>query len=126
MNLHGIVSPLIAAVNPHVVGSVLASAGYTTAPSGKRTPNFSRTDGVTMQVQALAGEELKLVDGLNIQGVKRAVYLFGDIKGVDRVEAKGGDLLEFLGSTWLVVTVLETWDTAGWCKVAVAKQDASA
>jgi len=34
--------------------------------------------------------------------------------------AKGGDLLDFGGQTWLVTAVLETWPD--WCKVGVTLQ----
>jgi hypothetical protein len=50
------------------------------------------------------------------------VYLYGDVQGVNRPEAKGGDVLLFHGRIWLVIAVLETWGAAEWCKVAVAEQ----
>ena len=121
MNLHGLVSTQIGVVNPPLVGAWLASTGYATDAAGHRTPIYDRTDGISMQVQALDGEELKQVDSLNVEGVKRAVYMFGDVQGANRPAAKGGDLLVFNSATWLVVMVLETWEV-GWCKVAVSRQ----
>jgi len=83
-----------------------------------------------MQVQALSAEDLKHPNFLNVQGVKRAVYLFGNVQGTVRPDAKGGDLLVFpqnrggLNRTWLVVAVFETWtpDAQGFCKVGVVLQ----
>jgi hypothetical protein len=121
MNLHAIASPLVGIVNPPVVGTWRQGDGYTTSPAGKREPTFTDVPDVPMQVQALEGDDLTLVDGLNIEGLKRAVYMYGDVQGIDRADGKGGDVLIFSGSYWLVVKVLETWAT-GWCKVAVAKQ----
>ena len=62
---------------------------------------------------------------LDIQGVLRAAYIQGNVEGINRVRGKGGDLLTFNGETWLVVVVLETWDTPGWCKVAINLQTAA-
>lgn len=122
MNLHAIAGPIVAVVNPTVMGDLLVSMGSTTDDTGFRTPAYTTTSNVPMQVQALSGPELALTEGLNIQGVKRAVYLYGNVEGINRVDAKGGDLLKFGGKTWLVVAVLETWDGPGWCKVAVTEQ----
>lgn len=120
MNLHAIAGPIVAAVNPTVFGRLWTSDGYITSPSGKRSPTYSLTPNVALQVQALSAPELAQTESLNIEGVKRAVYVNGDVQGVDRVDGKGGDLLDFNAKRWLVVTVLETWP--GWCKVAVALQ----
>ena len=123
MNLHAIVSPVVGAINRNVFGDLVTNQGYSTDAAGRRTPTMVTVEGVRMQVQALSGPELAQLDGLNIQAVKRGVYLFGDVQGVVRPEAKGGDLLRFSGREWLVVAVLETWGEAKWCKVAVTLQD---
>lgn len=121
MNLAALVGSLVGVVNPPVLGTWRQSTGYTTDTAGKRTALFHDVPSVSMQVQALDGEELTMVDSLSIEGVKRAVYMLGDVQGVDRSDGKGGDILIFAGSPWLVIKVLETWAT-GWCKVAVSKQ----
>ena len=123
MNLHAIAAPLVGVVNENVVGDIRVNQGYVTDAAGRRAASYTNIAGVRMQVQALTGPELKQLDGLNIQGVKRGVYLFGDIQGVNRPEAKGGDVLVFSNRVWLVVTVLETWGEAQWCKVAVVLQE---
>lgn len=133
MNLHAIAAPFVAAVNPHVPAALLINTGYTTSAAGKRAPAFANPVPIMAQVQALSGGELQLMEGLNIQGVKRAMYLYGDVKGVDRAAGDGGDLISFdtsvdvptplQGTIWLVSVVLETWDTSGWCKVGTVKQN---
>ena len=45
------------------------------------------------QVQALSGRDLRQIEGLNLQGTLRAVYLNGVIDGIVRVALKGGDLI---------------------------------
>lgn len=121
MNLNMIANGVIAAVNPNLIGSILKSAGYSTAPSGARTPAYQTINDVRMQVQALDAKELEQVDSLNIEGEKRGVWFDGNLLGVVAAKGKGGDLLKFDGSTWLIVKVFETWPT-GWCHVAVAIQ----
>ena len=113
------------AVNPNIDATLLRANGYTTDATGHRTPN-TRAIQVKAQVQALTARELAQMDGLNVEGVMRAVYLYGDIEGVVRADSKGGDVLEFRETpysfvrSWRVVTVLETWPE--WCKVAVVMQ----
>lgn len=125
MDLRAITAPAINVVNPPVDGLWQRSVGYVTGAAGKREAAYARAVPLSCQVQALESDELKQMDGLNIQGVKRGVYLTGNVEGVDRPDAKGGDLLTFLQQTWLVVHVFETWDVAGWCKVGVVKQVAA-
>lgn len=120
MNLHGIVSPIIAAVNPMMPGKVRYSDGYEMGPGRKQVPKYLATVDVSLQVQPLSTGDLKHLEAQNIQGVQRAVYMFGDTQGVVRPLAKGGDLLDFGGQTWLVTAVLETWPD--WCKVGVTLQ----
>ena len=123
MNLHAVAAPIAGVVSGTTLGVWRRNAGtYTTDAAGNRTPDYVDTPDTPMQVQALQGGDLKLVESLNIQGVKRAVYMAGDVQGVDRTSGKGGDLLEFDGAAWLVTLVLETWTGSDWCKVAVTKQ----
>jgi hypothetical protein len=125
MNLHQIVSGVISAVNPLIVGTLYASTGPTTvADDGSQSPTFAPGVGVNLQVQALTGSELRHLDMLNQQGVMRAVYINGPLDGVDRPAGKGGDILSWLGNYWLVTQVLEPWnDSAGWTKVAATLQN---
>lgn len=129
MNLHQIVGPVIAAVNPWTVGSLAVSTGATIAPGGKQTPTWQIFTGILMQVQAFSARELQHVDYLNLQGLVRSVYMNGDVEGLERFAGKGGDVLLFanpqtgLTGAWLVNEVMETWDQDGWCRVIVTLQD---
>lgn len=134
MKLHAIAGLIIAAVNPMIPGELSRSTGYATAATGRREPSYAPAETIDMQVQGLTGQELRLVESLNIQGIKRAIHLPGDVKGVDRATNTGGDLIRFgtgprvpaslQGTEWLVTLVMETWDTGNWCRVAVVKQNA--
>lgn len=121
MNLNVVASAATRAVTPAVPGTLYLSDGYTTDAAGKRTPRY-RPRAVTVDLQAASGKDLQQLDGLAIQGVSRVAYLNGDVQGLNRTERKGGDMLRVRGDYWLVVTVLETWDTPGWTKVALSQQ----
>jgi len=127
MNLHGVVRGPVNAINPDIQGLILRSAGYDTKLDGYRRPKYLQAQSISLQVQALAGGDLRHAEFLNLQGVLRAVYLFGDTQGVERVAVKGGDLLQFPEypgapiTNWLVTEVLETWNP-GWSKVIATQQ----
>lgn len=122
MNLHAVVASAIQAVNPFAIGSLRINTGtYTTTADYKRVPAYSQVDGIPMQVQPLTAKDLRYLDGLNLQGTERAVYLNGSLLGVQRLNQRGGDLLCFDDQVWLTTSVIETWRT-GWCKVGVTLQ----
>lgn len=77
---------------------------------------------VTAQIQALSFRDIAQMDGLNIEGTRRAIYFYGRIEGLVRPEGRGGDLVYFPdGTVWLVAIVLEQWPD--WCKVAATLQN---
>jgi hypothetical protein len=119
MNLHGIVSNAIGALNPQQSITVMQSTGYTTAADGTQVPSYFVIPA-TGQVQALTGSDIMKLNGLNIQGVTQKAYLTGDFEGVFRVLGKGGDLLKFGGQTYLVTAVLERWPD--WVCVGITMQ----
>lgn len=122
LNLHGLVRGAIQSVNTDVNVTWRQSSGSAVGPSGKRTPSYNPDVMIRGNVQALTYKDLMQLDGLNLNGEKRAIYLFGDKQGVVRPNAQGGDLIvDAGGSTWLVVQSLEQWPT--WCKVAVTLQN---
>ena len=120
MDLRGIANSVSSTVNSNVPIIYYKSDGYTIGAGQKQVPSYS--DGIAGfgQVQALDSIALKHLEGLNIQGVVRAIYLYGDIAGVIRPDARGGDLIQIGCDQWLVVTVIEHW--TGWCKVAAQYQ----
>lgn len=129
MNLHAIVRGAISAINPDVMAMVRRSTGAPTVlADGTQVPTYSDTV-VRMQVQALTYSDLQKLDALNIQGVRRAVYLNGAVMGVVRAAQRGGDMLIFPtgtlpeGDTWLCVQALEQWPD--WCKIAITLQNGS-
>jgi hypothetical protein len=123
MNLHSIVGPLVAVVNPTQFGSIRRSSGYITDTDGKQIPQYEVFNGIPMQVQSLSNDELHQLEGLNIQGNKQAIYLYDEWSGIVRVGKQGGDLLIVGGQVWLAAIVLESW--TNWTKLAVTLQNGS-
>jgi len=136
MNLQAIAVPVIAAVNPPITATLMISTGYTVGPDFSQVPSWATVAGVQCQVQPLSSDDLRQLEGLNVQGTHRAVYLNGNIEGIDRQAVKGGDMLQFPSlpdfpgqTTWLVTQVLEHWGdgqgAAGWSRLAVTLQNGS-
>lgn len=129
MNLHAIVRGAITTVNQDVPATLRRSNGYVINPDGTQVPGYTDVPGIPVQVQALSFQDLHQLDGLNIQGVRRALYLNGSAMGVVRNLQVGGDLFIFAdgilpeGNTWLVAHVLEQWGPgAEWCKCVITLQ----
>lgn len=127
MDLRGIANGVSSAINPNIAVTVRKSTGYTVGTGGKQSPTYATGVDGFAQKQALDGNDLRQLDGLNIQGEIKAMYLRGVLAGVVRPDSKGGDLIEIKDptthavlETWLVVKVLEGW--ASWTKVAIVKQ----
>lgn len=122
MNLHGLAVAAISLVNPQVPVQVRFSMGNTIGADGFQVPTFSAPVPMRAQIQPLTFRDIQQVAGLNLQGTRRALYLFGEADGLVRVSQKGGDLITFPdGSVYLVAIVLEQWPD--WCKVAVTLQN---
>ncbi len=130
MNLHSIAVGYVSAVNPLQACSVQISNGYTTNPDGTRVPAYQPAVTIQGQVQALTYKDLIQTEGLNLQGSRYAIYLYGDIEAIVRADNKGGDLITLPnGQVYLVAQVLEHWfdgpSTSWWCKVVATLQNGS-
>lgn len=133
-NLRALVNSITRSVNANVTATLLRSMGSVKKAGGVRVPQFAKAP-IQVQVQALSYGDLQQLEGLNIQGSRRAVYLNGAVFSIVRVDQKGGDIFIFErgllpeGTTWLAVHVLEQWQDgragASWAKVAITLQDES-
>ncbi len=121
MDLLSLTTGAISIINPLDVLVIQVSTGSTTADDGTPVPSYA--DPITRpgQVQPLTFNDLKQLEGLNIQGSLKAIYIEGHINGIVRSKNKGGDLVtDPHGNVWLVTQVLEFWPN--WTKVAVTLQ----
>jgi len=124
VNLHGITSPAVGVVNPHVLVTLRVSTGYTTDDTGRQTPTYAADVTVMAQVQSLSARDLRQLESLNLQNIQNTIYLSGQVSGIVRASGKGGDLIVMGdGTVYLVVAVLEQWPD--WVKVAVTLQNNS-
>ena len=125
-NVRALANKYIQVTNPNQKINWIQSNGYVTDDAGKRTPK-TITLTVDAQVQALSATDLKHIDGLNITGVMRSVYMYGNAAGVVRADQIGGDILVFpeapncCNKNWLITQVMETWPD--WCHVIVTLQE---
>ena len=122
MDLRSIVNGVSSTVNGNERVSVLRSEGFTIGAGARQVPSYGLPVIGFAQVQALDGDDLKQLDGLNLQGAIRAIYLRGELAGALRPDQTGGDLVKRFNDseTWLVVKVLETWPN--WVKAVIVRQ----
>jgi hypothetical protein len=129
MNLRAIANAATQAINPNIPVTVKSPNDYTIDPATRRQVPSYITTSAQGQLQALDGDDLKQLFGLNIQGSIRAMYLYGSIAGVIRPDASPQSHVIFTSNEggvvksreWGVFKVLETWPD--WCKVAIVYQD---
>ena len=120
MDLRGIANGVTSTVNPNQTVTVLRSTGYTIGAGRRQVPGYAAPITGPGQIQALDANDIKQLDGLNVQGTIRAIYLRGNLAGVIRPDGTGGDIVQIAGQDWLVVKVLEGWPT--WTKAAIVLQ----
>jgi hypothetical protein len=120
MDLRGIANGVTASVNPNITVTVKRSTGYAIGAGRKQVPSYAAPVSGPGQLQAMSADDIKQLDGLNIQGTIKAIYLRGVLAGVVRPDSTGGDIVEEGGRTWLVVKVLESWPN--WTKAAIVLQ----
>lgn len=127
MNLHAIAGPAVATVNPMVAVNVQIFTDMTIDDAGVRSPGYVTAIDVEAQIQALGYGDIQMIDGLQIEGERRKIYLHGRYYGLNRDEVKGGDLILYpdgakwpYGTTWLVAMVSEQWPD--WCSFIVTRQ----
>jgi hypothetical protein len=127
MNLHSLANSVVAVVNPNVRLQIQVSTGSTINPDGKRVPSYASSILVLGQVQPLGYRDIQQADALNIQGIRKTIFINGNVDGLVRVTNKGGDLITVLDGpnmgVYLVAQIEEAW--ADWCKALVTLQDGS-
>ncbi len=120
MNIRQIANSAIQRVNPDVQAILKKYAGNTIGPGRKPVPSYHPDQMVTVQLQPLSRGDIQHVDGLNIQGLAKVIYVNGSYFSVQRELEKGGDIFIINGEQWLVVEPVELWDS--WCRLIVVLQ----
>jgi len=129
MDLRTIANQVSNTVNPNIIVRLQTSAGSTLGAAGRQQPQYNPAITGPAQIQALDNVDLKKMEGMNISGSVRAIYMKGNLAGVIRPDSKGGDLITvpaapgvpalFVG-LWLTTKVLESWPL--WTKICIVKQ----
>ena len=124
MNLHGLVAGVVGAVNPLVTVSIQISLGDTTNADGSTVPIYAPAIQVQAQIQALQYNDIVQADSLNVQGVRRKMYINGEVDGLVRAKNKGGDIVTLPdGSVWKVAMIAEAWPD--WTAAIITLQNGS-
>lgn len=130
MNLHGLVSGAIGTINPFVPVTVQVSTGYTKSADHRQVPSYAAPVTVQAQVQPFSYKDIQQTSGMNLQGTRKAFYLYGKVDGLVRDTEQGGDLITMAdGTVWLVALISEQWfdgDTATWVKALATLQNTPA
>lgn len=126
MDLQAYTSAACASVTPPDTATVKISTGHSLPDAaGLMKPQYQTITNVRADVQAMSSTDLDMVDGLNLTGIKRSIYLHGQFAGIQRPNEKGGDLIIIASGAhkgvWLTVMVLENW--GDWCRIAVVLQN---
>lgn len=119
-NVRSLANKASRGINKNSLVSILRAKGYTIGTGKKQIPAYENAINGYAQAQALDNADLQKLEGLNIQGVYRAIYLCGPLHGVIRKTGQGGDIIKYNNATWLVLKILETWPT--WTKAAIVEQ----
>ncbi|EFC1656254.1 hypothetical protein FA798_19890 [Escherichia coli] len=120
MNLRQIANNAITSINPNIPAILKKYAGETIGPGRKPIPSYLPDQHVTIQLQPISRGDMQHVDGLNIQGLPKVIYVNGNYFSVQRELEQGGDIFVINGEQWLVVEPIELWPD--WCRLIAVLQ----
>ncbi|KZQ20253.1 hypothetical protein A3461_23575 [Enterobacter roggenkampii] len=120
MNLRQIANNAITSINPNIPAVLKKYAGEIICPGRKPTPSYLPDQNVTIQLQPISRGDMQHVDGLNIQGLAKVIYVNGNYFSVQREMEQGGDIFVINGEQWLVVEPVELWPD--WCRLIAVLQ----
>jgi hypothetical protein len=125
MNMHGVVSDIVSAVNPPISATVSKSTGYTVGADFSQIPTYSTITGMVQVQGFIEREAAPLLHhfNLNESAVIRKMYAYGNINANIRAISEGGDIVQFLwngaSTKWKVLRIFEMW--SDWCAVAIVQ-----
>lgn len=120
MDLRGIANGIASSVNNNMQVNILRSTGYVNGNGGKQIPQYANPVSQFAQLQPLNSDQLRQMDGLNVQGIMQTISLRGQVTAANRPKGTGGDIIKINGEDWLVVRVLESWPM--WTKAIIKLQ----
>ena len=120
MNLRSIANQLTQSINPNIQANIYKSNGWTVNPDRSRTPAFDPPISMMIQKQAMSQADLQHIDSLGLQGQFISIYTDGNWCGLNRKASEGGDIFEFEGNKWRVISIPENWEN--WTRVIACLQ----
>ncbi|EFM4663029.1 TPA: hypothetical protein RXJ23_001248 [Escherichia coli] len=120
MNLRQMANNAITSINPNIPAILKKYAGETIGSGRKPIPSYLPDQHVTIQLQPISRGDMQHVDGLNIQGLAKVIYVNGNYFSVQRELEQGGDIFVINGEQWLVVEPIELWPD--WCRLIAVLQ----
>lgn len=127
MNLQSIAWGQTKAINPSSRVLIKRSAGFVVNSAFQQVPQFSTYEAF-VDLQALNYEDIRHADLMSIQGMRRKMYITGQVNGLVRYAAQGGDLVNITDATstwngtwWKVADVTEYWQ--GWNSSCITLQN---
>lgn len=123
MNLRQIANSATRSINPNIPAILKKYAGETIGPGRKPIPSYLPDQSLTIQLQPISRGDIQHVDGLNIQGLAKVIYVNGNYFSVQRELEHGGDIFVIGSEQWLVVEPVELWPD--WCRLIVVLQVSS-
>lgn len=125
MDLLSLTNAAIDVVNPRILLSIQIYRGTGKDEAFRPVPLYDPPILRMGQVQSMEWRDIQMLDGLNLQGTRRKIYIYGALDGIVRATDKGGDLITDPNcNVWLVAQVLEHWE-GRWCAVAATLQNES-
>lgn len=121
-DLFGITRNLTECVNASMQGILKISDDFEVQEGSFRPVPKITELLIEIDVQSVSSSDLARLSNISQQSDLRSVYILGGIKGLNRPLQTGGDMINFDGSDWKVIQVLEEWGTAEWSKVLVSRQ----
>lgn len=119
-NLHDLAFGVISAIHDGTPIIIQLSTGYVTV-NGVQTPTYETVTAFADE-QPITTGDIRHMDALNIQGVRRAFYITGHVHAIERINSRGGDIVVTPNNDqWLVHEVSEQWPT--WVKVLTTLQN---
>lgn len=115
MNLHEIASGAINAVNPFQEVTITPKSEYTVNQYGEAEATAGTPYTIMAQIQPVSSEDIAFISDYNQSTVYRSFWVSANPSGINRPQAKGGDIVTWGDKTFYVAQMPEAWyETAGW------------
>jgi hypothetical protein len=121
LNLHDFAFGVTSVINGKKPVTILLSTGYTIGPDGTQNPSYTTVTAIADE-QPITTGDIRHMDAMNIQGVRRDFYITGNVHAIERLNSRGGDIVVTPDlDQWLVHEVAERWPQ--WVKVLTTLQN---